>query len=93
MLRQAYLRYLIIKFRQKISFIAFCKKKTVPEIFYEALLKSFRELVSLNLIVELQPKNEKNDKLYKDIIGKYHTCDLIKKTMKMNGEAMGKFFT
>jgi hypothetical protein len=68
---------LIIKFRQKISFIAFSKKKTVPEIFYEALLKSFRELVSLNLIPECQPKNSKNDKLYKEIIGQYHTTDLI----------------
>ena len=65
----------------------------MPEIFYEALLKSFRELVSLNLMVELQPKNCMNDKLYKEIIGEYHTCDLIKKTMKMNGEAMGNFFS
>jgi hypothetical protein len=40
-LRQAYLKYLIIKFRQKISFIAFKNKMTIVELFCTAIQKSY----------------------------------------------------
>ena len=78
MLRCAYFRYLVLKFRQKISYIAFLKKKTVLEIFHQAILTSFRELYSLGAIETRQPSSPENDQLYARIVGRTHTADLIK---------------
>ena len=67
--------------------MAFLKKKTVAECIYEAILSSYRELVSLDLIDEKQPKNMRNDILYSQIVSRYHTKDLIKKSVQMNGRS------
>lgn len=40
-MRKAYLKYLIIKFRQKISFIAFKKKMSIIELFCDAITRSY----------------------------------------------------
>lgn len=44
-LNTAYLRYLIVKFRQKISFIAFKYKMTIVELFFHAIIKSYNQMV------------------------------------------------
>lgn len=44
-LRTAYLRYLIVKFRQKISFIAFKYKMTIVELFLHAIIKSYNQMI------------------------------------------------
>ena len=49
-LKSAYLKYLIIKFRQKISFIAFKKRMTIIELFCTAIQKSYNELAEEGVI-------------------------------------------
>lgn len=44
-MRSTYLKYLIIKFRQKISFIAFKKKMSIVELFCDAITRSYNQLV------------------------------------------------
>tara|TARA_B110000285_G_C14857223_1_gene482799 strand:- start:372 stop:662 length:291 start_codon:yes stop_codon:yes gene_type:complete len=44
-MRMSYLKYLIIKFRQKISFIAFKKKMSIVELFCDAITRSYNQLV------------------------------------------------
>ena len=44
-MRKSYLKYLIIKFRQKISFIAFKKKMSIIELFCDAITRSYNQLV------------------------------------------------
>lgn len=43
-MRQAYLKYMVIKFRIKISWIAFTKKMTIMELFVRAIQKSYEQL-------------------------------------------------
>ena len=43
-MRQAYLKYTVIKFRIKISWIAFTKKMTIMELFVRAIQKSYEQL-------------------------------------------------
>ena len=45
-----YLRYSILKFRMKISFIALKKQMTVLELFCNAILKSYVEMVEEGII-------------------------------------------
>ena len=43
-MRQAYLKYTVIKFRIKVSWIAFTQKKTIMELFITAIKKSYDQL-------------------------------------------------
>ena len=43
-MRQAYLKYTVIKFRIKVSWIAFTKKMTIMELFTRAIQKSYDQL-------------------------------------------------
>ena len=42
--RKIYLKYLIMRIRAKISFMAFEKRMTIVEIIVNAIFKSYREL-------------------------------------------------
>ena len=44
--QKTYLKYLILKFRQKVSFIAFKNKMTIVELFCNAIAKSYTKLVA-----------------------------------------------
>tara|TARA_B110000305_G_C19229181_1_gene534363 strand:- start:625 stop:825 length:201 start_codon:yes stop_codon:yes gene_type:complete len=50
LLSMTYLKYLIIKFRQKISYLAFKKKVTILELFLTAIKKSYLQLCSEGVI-------------------------------------------
>jgi hypothetical protein len=67
-----------IPLENQISYIAFLKKKTVLEIFHQAILTSFRELYSQGAVETIQPSSPENDQLYAIIVGRTHTKDLIK---------------
>lgn len=43
-MQKAYKKYMVIKFRQKISFIAFINKKTIVELFLYAIMKSYNQM-------------------------------------------------
>lgn len=45
-----YLKFLIIKFRQKISYLAFKKKATILELFLKAIKKSYLQLCKEGVI-------------------------------------------
>ena len=45
-IRKCYLKYLVIKLRQKISFIAFQKKMTIIELFLVSIKKTYQSLVA-----------------------------------------------
>ena len=44
-MKHAYKKYIIIKFRQKISFLAFKNKQTIVELFMSAIMKSHGQMV------------------------------------------------
>ena len=41
--KKVYLKYLILKIRAKISYIAFVKKMTIVELFASTILKCYNE--------------------------------------------------
>ena len=64
LLKMTYLKYLIIKFRQKISYIAFKNKVTIMELFLNAIKKSYNELVADGSINFPPDKRAEEDSLY-----------------------------
>ena len=67
LLKMTYLKYLIIKFRQKISYIAFKNKITIMELFLRAIKKSYNTLVAEGTIQVPPEKQEEEDALYEKI--------------------------
>ena len=51
--RKMYVKYMILKFRQKISFLALKKRQTIQELIFAAILKTYRQLKNQNLITEV----------------------------------------
>lgn len=49
-MRQTYFKYIVIKFRIKVSWIAFTKKMTIQELFVNAIKKTYDELAKGGLI-------------------------------------------
>ena len=43
-MRQAYLKYTVIKFRIKVSWIAYTKKMTIMELFVKAIKRTYDQL-------------------------------------------------
>ena len=43
-MRKVYLKYLIMRIRSKISFMAFMKRQTILELFIKAILRSYNHL-------------------------------------------------
>ena len=52
------MKYLILKVRAKISYMAFVKKMTVIELFATTILKTYEMLVNEKLIVNEHPEQE-----------------------------------
>lgn len=50
MYRKVYLKYLIMKVRAKISFMAFKRKMTIVELFADTIMKSYRFFVDIGYI-------------------------------------------
>ena len=51
--RKVYLRFLIMRWRAKISFIALMRRQTIIEHFHNSILKSFNELVKASDIPDI----------------------------------------
>lgn len=49
-LRKIQFRYLVLKVRSKLSFMAFMKKQTVSELLINQILKSYRAFIKVGLI-------------------------------------------
>ena len=50
LMRKTYIKYLIQKFRQKVSYIAFTKKMTIVELFCTAIKKTYTQLLKEGII-------------------------------------------
>ena len=68
LLSMTYLKYLIIKFRQKISYIAFKKKMTIMELFLNAIKKSYDQLVAEGVIKRTRKEIADEEELYRMVI-------------------------
>ena len=49
-MRTSYMKYTIIKFRMKVSWIAFKNKMTILELFCTAILKSYNQMLAEGVI-------------------------------------------
>ena len=67
LVRKTYLKYLIVKFRQKISYIAFKNKMTIVEIFITAIKKSYLKLMKEGAINIDQKKFKKDNDCYDEL--------------------------
>ena len=67
LVKATYLKYLIIKLRQKISYIAFKNKVTILELFLNAIKRSYNQLVSEGSIDFPPEKRAEEDGLYSKI--------------------------
>ena len=56
------MKYLIVQFRMKISWLAFKKKMTIVELFCNAILKSYNDMVQEGIIVEDKTTQESNQR-------------------------------
>ena len=68
-LNKSYLRYLIVKFRQKISFIAFKYKMTIVELFLHAIIKSYNQMVVEGILKVNKKRDEEELALYDKMMG------------------------
>ena len=50
MLKRTFMKYTLIRLRQKISFIAFKKKMTILQLFLNAIIKSYQGLSEMGMI-------------------------------------------
>ena len=64
LMRKTYLKYLIIKLRIKISFIAFKKKMTLVELICNSILKTYNLLVTKGAIKVNERINDINNEIY-----------------------------
>ena len=67
-----YLKYLIIKFRQKISYLAFKKKSTIMELFLNAIKKSHNQLRAEGVIQVCAQTKAGEDALYNMVISEHY---------------------
>lgn len=56
--RKVYMKYLILKVRAKISYMAFVKKMTIAELFATTILRCHETLVNEGLIKSEFPEQE-----------------------------------
>lgn len=66
MFRKIYLKYLIMRFRAKLSFMAFQRRMTVPELIVVTIKKCYTELMDSGSIPPMTPEQEeKHSEIYK----------------------------
>ena len=53
---KVYFKYLMLKVRSKISYLAFAKRMTVPELFYSTILNCYEHLMDVGAIPKLTKK-------------------------------------
>lgn len=64
--RKTYLKYLLMRVRQKISFIAFERRMTIPELFVHTITKCYRQLMNTGSIPAMtQEEFLRHELLYK----------------------------
>lgn len=78
-----------MRFRQKISFIAFKKKMTIVELFMNALKKTFNELLRDGLIQYSKSKMDSDEVLWREITQNQSMKGLFQALMLAN---RNKFF-
>lgn len=81
-MRKTYIKYLIQKFRQKISYIAFTKKMTIVELFCTAIKKTHTQLLKEGLIKIDQEKTDNDNFLYEQLMSGNET--LFKSIISLN---------
>ena len=73
LLQKVYKKYIIIRFRQKISFIAFKKKMSLVELFLLAIQKSFDELLKDGRVYYSENDRKNDDELYNTCVSEDNT--------------------
>ena len=85
-MRKSYLKYLIIKFRQKISFIAFKKKMSIIELFCDAITRSYNQLVFEGKIQIDELNLVRQNQVYDQMMNGTEVRSLFINIMKLNVE-------
>ena len=86
--KAGYLKYLILKFRMKISFIALKKQMTVLELFCYAILKSYQEMIEEGAI-RISPEEERYCmRQYSKVLDNYHVRGLLVQAARLNLQRM-----
>ena len=67
LIRQTYLKYLIMRVRAKISYMAFAKRQTVVELLVSQCYKSYKVLSETNCIPKTQHHSKALHKKYDSI--------------------------
>lgn len=86
--KAGYLKYLILKFRIKISFIALKKQMTVLELFCNAILKSYQEMMEEGAIIVSPEEDRYCMKQYSKVLDNYHIRGLLVQAARMNLQRM-----
>ena len=61
------IKYLIVKFRNKVSFTAFQKRMTIEELFMRKIIRSYHDLVKRKDITSKMSQS-KVDFLFKEVL-------------------------
>ena len=82
--RKTYLKFLIIKLRFKISFIAFKNKMTIVELFCNSIIKTYNQLVNEGSIVVNEVYLEKQANILSSLKVGNSVKNVLKMIMVMN---------
>ena len=82
--RKTYLKFLIIKLRFKISFIAFKNKMTIVELFCNSIIKTYNQLVNEGSIVVNEVQLEKQANILSSLKVGNSVKNVLKMIMVMN---------
>lgn len=73
-MHEAYLKYLFIKMKMKISFTAFIRQETIVELWLKQILKTHKFLVDTNQIYTVRRTRDEEKVVHKIMEGNIKYC-------------------
>lgn len=87
--RKIHLKFIIMRVRAKISYMAFIRRMTVLELFLVTIKDTYKKLVRLNLIKSsMNSKNEKEQQKLFDNLFNYEISGFFKAIIEFNRESI-----
>ena len=83
-LQKVFTKYLVLRFRQKISFIAMKNNQTIVQLFLASILRSFNELVRLNVIKYPAKREHSDNEVFNHIVDSCSMKGLFQEIIKSN---------
>ena len=86
--RKIHLKFVIMRVRAKISYMAFVKRLTIIELFLISIKKTYSKLGKLNVIKTLNKKKEKQQQVLFDNLMKGEMDSFFKSIIEFNQDSI-----